>query len=160
MSQTIDPINVVSLAKALDSTHKWDPEETMPVPIEALMNSLDAPALTEQERQEPHPAADDRDRMLTAYLVAGRILREAPLPIRITVAGPVTPDESPRIEVMLDHDRDRSQMAGYRKLFGGEITHKPYTGLGISETHSELRTWVDAIDVRVWTLCAITEVAA
>lgn len=154
MSQTIQGPRVVTLAKGVDTTQAFDPDETVPFPTAALMAAMDA-AAAEQPPMDPA-----RDAVLRAHMVATRILREAPLPDGIRTLHALSELTKACVEVMLHRDRDRSRMEGYRALYGGEITHREFEDVEPDTMHSELLLTIDDVAVRVWTLAPITAAVA
>lgn len=153
MSQTIQSPSVTTLAKGLDETSGFDPDETMPFPTAALMAAMAAAAPTEQP-----PADPMRDSAIGAHMVALRLWREAPLADGVETVGPLSQDSPARVVVMLHRDADRSRMEGFRALYGGEITHCEFADdQNPGCIHSELLLTIDGVAVRVWTLCPIAE---
>lgn len=141
MSQSTTTVGTAVLAQGLAATS--DPDETMVIP-------QIAPAVLAEE--EPPEDVPERERYIGALIVAQQVLRAAPLPHGVFVF----PGGEVRI-ILLD-DNDRSCLARYQSLFGGEITHAPGTQ-GDEAVRSELQLRLNDVPVQVSTDCPMADAA-
>lgn len=153
MSQTTEPVSVVSLAKGLDATRRFDPDETMQVPIAALVAG-DIP------RQAPAPtppllSQEERLRAATkrAYAAAAQ-LWDGPMPDYIHVHQAL-PYGGADVEAYLRNDVGLVRMAQFVERYGveGEMKHsdhpRPY---GPPAKYSQYSFRLDGVRIVVWTL--------
>lgn len=153
MVQTTQPVSAVSLAKGLNATQGFDPDETMQVPIAAML-AAESPFVA-SVKPVPPLSLEERLRATTrrAWAAAGK-LWDGPMPDYIHVHQAM-PMGGADVEAYLRNDYGLVRMQQFVERYeaDGELTHRDHVRPdGPPAKYSQYAFRLDGVRIVVWTL--------